>query len=142
MEKWSRLKSDHNSSENDDTNDTEIIDNEPIDLKQVESKHNYNHVDVDNDWESLRLIKSKAFTIKDILGLDENEKLRSTQCNESYVTDLSKSSSVLSDPSMFSLFLLILFYPIETIKTFICQVASIVKDQIFNFTGNSLHIHI
>lgn len=110
MEKWSRLKSDENSSENDDTTDTEIIDNEPVDLKQVEPKHSYNHVDVENDWESLRLIKSKAFTIKDILGLDENEKLRSTQCNESDVTDLSKSSSVtLSDPSKFSLCLLIFF---------------------------------
>lgn len=72
MATWMKL-SDH-SSDNESTNDTEIGD-EPIDLKRVDHE-NHHH---SNDWESsLRLIKAKAFSIKDILGLDETDKLRST----------------------------------------------------------------
>lgn len=78
MEPWTKL-SDH-SSDNEATNDTEI-DDEPIDLKQVNRDDGRSRCDIPNDWESLRLIKAKAFSIKDILGLDDKEKLRS---NETY----------------------------------------------------------
>lgn len=79
MEPWTKL-SDH-SSENDATNDTDI-DDEPIDLKQVHRDNDGSRCSMPSDWESLRLIKAKAFSIKDILGLDDKEKLRSSEAGE------------------------------------------------------------
>lgn len=79
MEPWTKL-SDH-SSENDATNDTDI-DDEPIDLKQVDRDNGGSRCSMPSDWESLRLIKAKAFSIKDILGLDDKEKLRSSESGD------------------------------------------------------------
>lgn len=75
METWTKL-SDH-SSDNETTNDTEIGD-EPINLKQIDHVDDHTQRGEPNDWKTLRLIKAKAFSIKDILGLDEKEKQRST----------------------------------------------------------------
>lgn len=61
---------------NDDTYEIEINNissDEPIDLKQVNCGE-----DTSNDWDTSKLIKTKAFRIKDILGLDEKEKLASS----------------------------------------------------------------
>lgn len=89
METWTKL-SDH-SSDNETTNDTEIGD-EPIDLKQIDHADDHNRRGESNDWKTLRLIKAKAFSIKDILGLDEKEKQRSTY-SDSNVSDQRKLSN-------------------------------------------------
>lgn len=74
MEKCQQFVGD-NSSENgvDDSSDTdsdEICD-KPIDLKQT---YKCNQMNATNDSVLSKLVKSKTFSIKDILGLDESEK--------------------------------------------------------------------
>lgn len=100
MEKWKRFTED-NLNDNSDSSGSEsdqMCNDEPIDLKQVTHEKHSKSIDVvsvvSNDWESLKLVKSKAFRIKDILGLEENEKkLHATQNEHSIdVKDSIKSS--------------------------------------------------
>lgn len=78
MANWTRMQS-PSFSDNDDTFDTEtynMCSDEPIDLKQVNNcDPNQNHEDASCDWDTAKLVKSKAFRIKDILGLEDNDKL-------------------------------------------------------------------
>lgn len=73
MAKWTDSES-AIFNENDDTYETEVnmCPDEPIDLKQVNC--DVQQEDTSSDWDTTKLLKSKAFRIKDILGLDENEK--------------------------------------------------------------------
>lgn len=64
------VQSDSNRDDPHGPDSDNISVSEPINLKEIDIEHQHsNHV-----WESLNLIKSKTFTIKDILGLDENDK--------------------------------------------------------------------
>lgn len=80
MAKWMQLESPQCSSDNDDSYDIETNNmctaDEPIDLKQVNCESHPAHEDTSNsDWDTSRLVKTKAFRIKDILGLDDNERI-------------------------------------------------------------------
>lgn len=104
MANWTQMES-PNFSDNDDTYDMDIDNmcaNEPIDLKQVNKcDPNQNHEDASSDCETLKLVKSKAFRIKDILGLEENEKLNTASAS-SFDENLTVSTpSSLNTTSMF-----------------------------------------
>lgn len=71
--------SDNDDSYDTGTNNKYTIDAEPIDLKQVNLESQSVHEDISNNWDTSRLIKTKAFRIKDILGLDDNEKFNSAK---------------------------------------------------------------
>lgn len=74
MEKCQPFGTD-NLSENgvDDSSDSDSdqISDKPIDLKQT---YKCNQLNATNDSVLSKLVKSKAFSIKDILGLDESDK--------------------------------------------------------------------
>lgn len=99
MAKWMRLDSPQCSSDNDDSYDIETdnmctANDEPIDLKQVTCGTYPAHDDqTSNDWDTSRLVKAKAFRIKDILGLDENEKFPSAKPMPIGFTALTKVPS-------------------------------------------------
>lgn len=116
MANWTRLKSPQ-FSDNEDTYETEpdnIGSDEPINLKQVNHcDPNHNQEDSSYDWDTSKLLKAKAFRIKDILGLEENEKLanvppKSNQ-NGHFVT-LNKTSSTLSSNTTQCMFLYQIFF--------------------------------
>ncbi|XP_031631219.1 homeobox protein ceh-30 [Contarinia nasturtii] len=107
MSKWTRLES-PNFSDNEDTYETEtenMCADEPINLKQVNYDQNHSQEDASSDWETTKSMKTKAFRIKDILGLDDNEKMSTMPTthldgtlNKSTITSSSNtttSSSVL-----------------------------------------------
>lgn len=101
MAKWTRLES-PSFSDNDDTYETEtdnMCTDEPIDLKQVNSDLNQNQEDVSSDWETSKLVKTKAFRIKDILGLEENEKFTTTTSSTNINSNISVHSKSLATPS-------------------------------------------
>lgn len=74
MEKCQRFVA-NNSSENgvDDSSDSDSDQNcdKPIDLKQT---YKCDQLNATNDSVLSKLVRSKAFSIKDILGLDESDK--------------------------------------------------------------------
>lgn len=96
MAKWTKLVSPQ-YSDNDDTYETDtniVCSDEPIDLKQVNCEPNHSHEDGSCDWETSKLVKTKAFRIKDILGLDESEKLAKTpQSIQNGLAALTKSTT-------------------------------------------------
>lgn len=80
MAKWTRLES-PSFSDNEDTYemDTDIVaTDEPIDLKQMMCDPNQSQEDASSDWDTSKSVKTKAFRIKDILGLEENERICAT----------------------------------------------------------------
>lgn len=91
-------------SDNDDTYDTGMdimCSDEPINLKQVNDEPNHSQEDGSCDWETSKLVKTKAFRIKDILGLDDSEKL--TRASKSIQDVFIKASNTSSAaPSMIS----------------------------------------
>lgn len=97
--KWMRSESPSCSSDNDDSYDMEAntmctMADEPIDLKQVNCEVHQSHDDqTSNDWDTSRLVKTKAFRIKDILGLDDNEKFASAKSMPIGFTTLTKVSN-------------------------------------------------
>lgn len=96
MEKWTQLES-PNYSDNEDTYDTEtdnMCSDEPIDLKQVNYDPNQNHENTSNDWETSKLVKAKAFRIKDILGLEENDKFTTTANLDRNLTATTRNTSM------------------------------------------------
>lgn len=95
MAKWTRLESPH-YSDNEDTYETEtdhLCTDEPIDLKQVNCDGNQSQEDASSDWDTSKLVKSKAFRIKDILGLDESEQFVATSKIQNCLTTLNQSST-------------------------------------------------
>lgn len=86
----SSVQSDSNRDDPNGPDSDNISVSEPINLKEndLERQHS-NH-----DWESLNLIKSKTFTIKDILGLDENDKSKKVQCD--LMSGSSKHEKILN----------------------------------------------
>lgn len=100
MAEWTKVESPH-YSDTDDTYDIEtnnMCSEEPIDLKQVNYEPNHSHENASNDWDTSKFVKSKAFRIKDILGLDEAEKLAKTPSTiQDSVNALAKSPTT---PSM------------------------------------------
>lgn len=96
MAKWMHVESpqcsDNDDSYDDETNNMCSVD-EPIDLKQVICESHPVHDDTSNDWDTSRLVKTKAFRIKDILGLDDNEKLASAKSMPISFTSLAKVSN-------------------------------------------------
>ncbi|XP_055324519.1 homeobox protein ceh-30 [Sitodiplosis mosellana] len=99
MAKWTRLESPY-FSDNEDTYETEtdnVCSDEPIDLKQVMCNPNQCQEDASSDWETSKLVKTKAFRIKDILGLEENERIAATPSTlpnlDSNFSSLNKSST-------------------------------------------------
>lgn len=97
MEKWTQLES-PNYSDNDDTYDTETDNmclDEPIDLKQINCDPNQNHENTSSDWDTAKFVKSKAFRIKDILGLEENDKLTTTTNLERNLSTSSHNTSMM-----------------------------------------------
>lgn len=107
MAKWTGLES-PNFSDNEDTYETEtdnMCSDEPIDLKQVNCDPNQSQEDASSDWETSKLVKSKAFRIKDILGLEENEKFATTSATanlDSNFTALNKT--LTTTPNTLSMF--------------------------------------
>lgn len=106
--KWMRLESPQCSSDNDDSYDMEPNDlctaDKPIDLKQVNCEVHPSHDDqTSSEWDTSRLVKTKAFRIKDILGLDDNEKFASAKSMPIGFTTLTKVSnaSASSVPCMY-----------------------------------------
>lgn len=106
--KWMQLESPQCSSDNDDSYDMEpndmCIADKPIDLKQVNCKVHPSHDDqTSSEWDTSRLVKTKAFRIKDILGLDDNEKFASAKSMPIGFTTLTKVSnaSASSVPCMY-----------------------------------------
>lgn len=79
MEKWEQIDDDNFSDNSDEVSDCDSyqISDKPIDLKRTGADERVNesdHMKVTNDVEISKLGKSsKTFTIKDILGLDEND---------------------------------------------------------------------
>lgn len=106
MAKWMRLESPQCSSDNEDSYDIETNDmcttaDEPIDLKQVIYESHPAHEDqTSNDWDTSRLVKTKAFRIKDILGLDDNEKFASAKSMPIGFTTLKKVSNASSSTTV------------------------------------------
>lgn len=99
MATWTHSES-SNLFDKDNTLETEngnMCSDKPMDLKQVIC----NQDDTLSDWDTSKLIKTKAFRIKDILGLDENEKLMSTSNDGNNFKIFNKSSTITSNaPSM------------------------------------------
>lgn len=79
-----------------ETENGNICSDKPMDLKQVIC----NQEDTLSDWDTSKLVKTKAFRIKDILGLDENEKLMSTSTDGNNFNNLKKSSTITSNNSL------------------------------------------
>ena len=99
MAKWARLES-PSFSDNEDTYETDtdnVCTDEPIDLKQMMCDPNQSQEDASSDWDTSKLVKTKAFRIKDILGLEENERIGATVPStlpntiDSHFSDLNKS---------------------------------------------------
>lgn len=104
MAKWMRLESPQ-CTDNDDSYDNETNNlctaDEPIDLKQVNCESQPVNDDTSNDWDTSRLVKTKAFRIKDILGLDDNEKkLASAKSMPNSFTTLTKISTTSSSSTV------------------------------------------
>lgn len=99
MAEWTKIESPH-YSDTDDTYDIEtnnMCSDEPMDLKQVNFEPNHSQENASNDWDTSKFVKSKAFRIKDILGLDEAEKLaKAPSTVQDSVTALAKSSTTSS----------------------------------------------
>lgn len=76
MEKCHQFVVDNNFSENDGVNDSSDSDSDQICDKPIDLKQSYkcNQLNATNDSVLSKLVKSKAFSIKDILGLDESDK--------------------------------------------------------------------
>lgn len=78
MENCKQFDADNNLSENggDDSSDSDSdqICDKPIDLKQTYNDNKSNQLNATNDSVLSKLVKSKAFSIKDILGLDESDR--------------------------------------------------------------------
>lgn len=72
-----------------------VCSDEPMDLKQVDENKSIEKTL--SDLNVSKLVKTKAFRIKDILGLDENEELASTPDYENNFTVLRKSSTITSN---------------------------------------------
>lgn len=130
MAKWMRLESPSQcSSDNDDSYDIIETNNmctadEPIDLNQVNCESHPAHEDTSNDWDTSRLVKTKTFRIKDILGLDDNEKISSAKSMPIGFTTFATvptTSPSTTVPSMYSLILWCMwiikfFIPIKMIR--------------------------
>lgn len=110
MEKWTRLEN-PNFSDNEDTYETDtdnMCTDEPIDLKQMMCDPNQSQEDASSDWDTSKMVKTKAFRIKDILGLEENERIVATVPSklpntiDSNFSDLNKSLS--TTPTTISMF--------------------------------------
>lgn len=87
-----------NRDSRDDGSDLESDDisvTEPINLREMDFESTHNP----REWESLNLIKSKTFTIKDILGLDENEKSIAPKSDRKEFNCPSKSTRSINNPS-------------------------------------------
>lgn len=102
MANWTRLES-PNFSGNEDTYETEIdnvCSDEPIDLKQVNCEPNQNQEDASSDWETSKLVKTKTFRIKDILGLEENDKNAVTSISSNLDSNFTYHSQYILDHSI------------------------------------------
>lgn len=90
-------------SDDDDEYETEtniLCSNKPIDLKRVSGEPNHSQEDISCDWETSKLVKTKAFRIKDILGLDESKQF--TKAPQSIQDAFTKASNTPSPaPRMF-----------------------------------------
>lgn len=133
MAKWMQVDespqcSDNENSYDDEMNDMSTID-EPIDLKQVICESHPTHDDASNDWDTSRLVKTKAFRIKDILGLDDNEKLAKAKSMPISFTTLASSPSTVPCTYNFTQ----IFSPFVRIKhTFAVPTSSCVHTKIIS----------
>lgn len=85
------VQSDSNRDDPNGPDSDNISVSEPINnLKEIDLEHQHSN----HDWASLNLIKSKTFTIKDILGLDENDKSKMEQCD--LMSGSSKQGKILN----------------------------------------------
>lgn len=72
-----------------------VCSDEPMNLKLIDENKSIKNTL--SDLNVSKLVKTKAFRIKDILGLDENEQLTSTPDYENSFTVLRKSSTITSN---------------------------------------------
>lgn len=109
MNECTNFAVDPNRDTRDDANSRES-DNISV-SESINSKSESNH----REWESLNLIKSKTFSIKDILGLDENDKSLTVKNDHRDV--MNKQTKPMNSPCNYFFFFSIFRFLEEKKKT-------------------------